>query len=78
MAEFYRIVRVLPNGNESVIRDIPFDDLTSSQVERAQAFADAETRKAAGLHVRVYSSNGEVVLPGDLCWDSDIDYGGSG
>jgi hypothetical protein len=74
VAEFYRVVRVRPNGREDVLRDIPIASLTTSQVERAETFADAETRKASGLHIRVYSSSGEVVGPGDLIWDSDIEY----
>ena len=75
MAEFVRIVRVLPSGKENVVRDIPIASLTTDQVERAQAFADAETRKAGGQHIRVYTSSNEVVSPGDLVWDSTIEYG---
>ena len=75
MAEFVRIVRVRPNGTEQVVRDIPIASLTDSQMERATAFADASTRKAGGQHIRVYTSSGGVVSPGDLVWDSDIEYG---
>jgi len=76
MAEFVRIVRVLPNGNERVIRDIPIADLTSDQVERGEAYAAAREAKANGQHIRVYTSSNETVSPGDLVWDSAIDYGG--
>lgn len=72
MAEFIRIVRVRPNGREDILRDIPIASLTTSQVERAEAFADAETRRASGLHIRVYTSNNETVSPGDLVWDSEV------
>lgn len=72
MAEFIRIVRVLPNGNENIIRDIPIVSLTDSQLERAAAFADAETRKASGMHIRVYTSSDETVSPDDLVWDSEV------
>ncbi len=72
---FYRIVRVRPNGTEQVVRDILWTDLTNTQVERAQAFADADQRKAQGLHIRVYSSQDDGTIgPGDLIWDSDIQY----
>jgi hypothetical protein len=72
MAGFYRIVRVKGGGNESVIRDLPFTDLTDEQQRRAEMFADAETRRSS-VHVRVYSSddNGSVT-PDDLIWDSEI------
>ena len=75
MAEFIRIVSVRPNGTERLVRDITIADLTTDQVERAQAYADAETRKASGQHIRVYTSSNETISPGDLVWDSDIDYG---
>jgi len=75
MAEFIRVVSVRPNGTERFVRDIPIADLTTDQLERATAFADAETRKASGLHIRVYTSSNETISPGDLVWDSDIDYG---
>lgn len=74
MAEFIRIVRVRPNGREDVVRDIPIASLTDSQIERAQAFMDAQQRKTSGLHVRVYTSSNETVSPGDLVWDSEIAY----
>ena len=75
MAEFIRIVRVLANGNERIIRDIPCASVTDTQMERAAAFADAKTAKDAGQHIRVYTSSNEIVSPGDLVWDSAIDYG---
>jgi len=77
MAEFIRIVSVRPNGTERLVRDIAIASLTTDQVERATAYADAETRKAGGQHIRVYTSSDEVIHPGDidLVWDSDIDYG---
>ena len=75
MAEFVRIVRVRPNGTEQVVRDIPIASLTTDQVERAQAFADAATRKAGGQHIRVYTSSNGTISPGDLVWDSSIEYG---
>ena len=74
MAEFFRIVRVRPNGAEQLIRDIPIVGLTDDQVERAQAYADAEARKAQGLHIRVYTSSGGIVSSGDLVWDSEVEY----
>ena len=73
MAEFYRVVRVRPNGTEVVLRDIPIADVSEEQLVRAQAFADAATRKANGVHVRVYSSSNETVtVPDDGIWDSEI------
>jgi hypothetical protein len=75
VAEFYRIVRVQPNGRESILRDIPIAGVTDSQAERAQAFVAASEGTTVGQHIRVYSSSGETVSPGDLIWDSDIDYG---
>lgn len=75
MAEFYRIVSVRPNGTERLVRDIPCASVTDTQLERGQAFAEASAAKANGQHIRVYSSSNEVVSPGDLIWDSDIDYG---
>lgn len=77
MAEFIRIVRVLPNGNERLIRDIPCLDVTTTQVERAEAFAAAREGKDSGQHIRVYTSSNETISPGDLVWDSAIDYGGA-
>lgn len=75
MAEFIRIVRVLPNGRENVVRDIPIASLTTDQVERAEAYAAAREAKANGQHIRVYTSSNETISPGDLVWDSAIDYG---
>lgn len=71
MAEFYRVVRVRPNGTEVQLLDIPIADVTAEQTVRAQAFADARTRRDTGLHIRVYSSSGEQVGPGDIIWDSE-------
>lgn len=72
MADFFRIVRVRPNGTEDILRDIPIADVTSDQLERGQAYADAGSR--TGQHIRVYSSSDGVVRPGDtdLIWDSEI------
>lgn len=75
MAEFIRIVSVRPNGTERIVRDIPLADLTTDQVERAEAFAQAKAAKDNGQHIRVYTSSDGVISPGDLVWDSDIDYG---
>lgn len=72
MADFYRVVRVRPNGTETVLRDIPYTDVTDEQVRRAEMFADADARKAQGLHVRVYSSSEETVSTRDLIWDSAV------
>jgi hypothetical protein len=72
VAEFIRIVRVRPNGSEQLVRDIPYASLTDSQAERAEAFADARSRKAGGQHIRVYTSSNEQVGPGDVVWDSTI------
>lgn len=72
MAEFYRVVRVRPNGSETILRDIPIVDATAEQMIRADAFADAATRKDSGIHVRVYSSNHKLVTPDDLIWDSAV------
>lgn len=73
MAEFYRIVRVQPNGTERIIRDLPFADVTEEQTLRASAFADGTAAALNGQHIRLYSSdeNG-VVTPDDLIWDSEI------
>jgi len=75
MAGFYRITRVRPNGTETVLRDVPFTDLTSEQQQRAEAFRDSRERRDTGIRVRVYSSdeNG-FVAPGDadLIWDSAV------
>jgi hypothetical protein len=73
MAQFYRIVRVRPNGTEQVLEDVPFTDFQSEQSGRTSARLKAAQQTAGGLHVRVYSSdeNG-VVTPGDLIWDSEI------
>lgn len=73
MAEFYRVVRVMPSGNENIIRDVPFTSLTEEQAVRAQAFADGSARSLQGQRIRLYSSdeNG-VVTPDDLIWDSAV------
>jgi hypothetical protein len=76
MAEFFRIVRVRPNGREDIIRDIPLSDVTPDRMVRAEAYAEGESRKAQGQHIRIYTSNNEVISPGDLVWESTIDYGG--
>ena len=78
MAEFIRIVRVLANGRERIVRDIPIADVTSDQMVRAEAYAEGATLRDSGQHIRVYTSSNEVVSPGDLVWDSDIDYGPNG
>ena len=75
MAEFIRIVSVRPNGTERLVRDVPIASITDSQMERAAAFMAAKQEKDAGQHIRVYTSSNETVSPGDLVWDSDIDYG---
>jgi hypothetical protein len=73
MAEFYRIVRVQPNGTERIIRDVPFTSVTEEQQVRASAFADGSAASLNGQHIRLYSSdeNG-VVTPDDLIWDSKV------
>jgi hypothetical protein len=77
MAEFIRIVTVRPNGTERIVRDIDVTDLTDTQTQRADAFLAARAEKDAGQHVRVYTSSNGTVSPGDLVYDSDIDYGGT-
>jgi hypothetical protein len=77
VAEFIRIVSVRPNGTERIVRDIPIASVTDTQTERAAAFVQAKEAKDAGQHIRVYTSSNEVVSPGDLVYDSDIDYGGT-
>ena len=72
MADFYRVVRVRPNGSEQQLLDIPIADVTEEQAVRAQAFADARTRRDTGIRIRVYSSSNETVVPGDLIWDSAV------
>jgi hypothetical protein len=72
VAEFIRIVRVRPNGSEQLIRDIPIASLTDSQTERAEAFAEARTRRDGGVRIRVYTSSNEQVTPDDLVWDSTV------
>ena len=73
MAEIYRIVRVRNNGTEVILRDIQTTDITDEQIKRAEAFVEANARKATGIRVRVYSSdeNG-VVTPNDMIWDSAV------
>lgn len=75
MAEFIRIVVVRPNGSERIVRDIDVTGLTDTQMQRAEAFAAAKQERDIGQHVRVYTSSEGVVSPGDLVWDSTIDYG---
>lgn len=72
MAEFYRVVRVRPNGAEQIARDIAYADVSEEQLRRAETFADAATRRDLGQHIRVYSSSGEQVTPDDLIWDSRV------
>ena len=72
MAEFYRVVRVRPNGTEVQLLDIPIADVTEEQAVRAQAMADARTRRDSGLRIRVYSSSNETISPGDVIWDSTV------
>lgn len=72
MAEFYRIVRVRPNGTEQHIRDVPIAEVSQEQMVRAEAFADARTRRDAGPRIRVYSSSNEQVTSDDLIWDSAV------
>lgn len=75
-APFFRIVRVQPNDRENVLRDIPWASVTDTQTQRAEAYAAASEGKTAGQHIRVYSSQDDGTIgPGDLIWDSDIDYG---
>lgn len=73
MAEFYRVVRVRPNGNEQIIRDIPWASVTEEQTLRAEAFMDGSARALQGQHIRLYSSdeNG-VVTREDCIWDSEV------
>jgi hypothetical protein len=73
VAEFYRIVRVQPNGTERIIRDVPFTAVTEEQQMRASAFADGTAAALNGQHIRLYSSdeNG-VVTPDDCIWDSEV------
>jgi hypothetical protein len=73
-AEFYRIVRVRPNGTEQIIKDIPFDDLTEDQIARAQIYAEGR-QALRNNHIRLYSSNGGVVTPDDVIFDSGIQDG---
>lgn len=75
MPMLYRVVRVRPNGTEQIVRDIEFTDVTEGQLIRAQAFADARTRRDSGQRIRVYSSQDDgTFLPGDadLIWDSQV------
>jgi hypothetical protein len=75
MAEFYRVVRVRPNGTENIIRDVPCVSVTDADLKRATSFAEARAaRDQNGWRVRVYGYNEEspVVSPGDLIWDSAV------
>ena len=66
MAEFFRITRVRPNGSEQLIRDVY--DLT-----REEVLDDVRARRDSGLHVRLYSSSNEQVIPDeDRIWDSEL------
>lgn len=70
MAEFFRIVRVRPNGTEQQLRDIPITDVTTDAAQRVSALVDARQRRDTGLRIRIYSSSNEQVTPDDLIWDS--------
>lgn len=73
MAIIYRIVRVMPNGRENILRDILCASLTDTQIERAMAFQEVGLN--TGQHIRVYSSQDDgTFLPefGDLIWDSEV------
>ena len=73
MAEFYRIVRVLPNGKESIFRDILIASVSEEQAVRAAAFADGSVSVPSGQHIRVYSSQEDgTVTPRDIIWDSKV------
>ena len=74
MAWLIRIVRVRPNGTEQNLRELSFADITEEQLARADIFADAEQRKASGLHIRVYTTPNEdgVITREDCVWDSEI------
>lgn len=75
MPIIYRVVRVRPNGTEQVVREINAADVTESQLVRAEAFAEARTRRDSGPRIRVYSSQDDgTFLPGDadLIWDSQV------
>jgi len=74
VAEFYRVVRVRPNGSEQIIRDIPWASVSEEQLLRAEAFTDGTARALNGQHIRLYSSQEDgSVSPDDLIWDSEID-----
>lgn len=72
MAEFFRIVRVRPNGTEVLVGDFPYADLTEEQTTRAQAYADGRLARSGGQRYRVYTSSNETVSPGDVVWDSAV------
>ena len=65
-------MRVRPNGNEQIVRDVPYADVTDEQVVRAAAYAEGRTARNGGQHFRVYTSSNETVSPGDLVWDSEV------
>ena len=69
----YRIVRVRPNGSETVVQDVVAADITEEQQRRAEAFVATGAR--GNQRWRVYSSQDDgTFLPGDadLIWDSQV------
>ena len=73
MAEFFRIMRVRPNGTEVLVKDVTIADVTAEQQLRAQAYADGRAARSGGQHYRVYTSSGETIVPArDLVWDSEV------
>ena len=70
---FYRVVLVRANGTEQTLQEFPYTDFPDEQAKRAQAAAFARSRRDAGEHVRIYSSDQTgKISAGDLVADSDV------
>lgn len=79
MANRYRVVRVRPNGNETVVQDFAVANnasLTTEQSQRAAAFTAARNTKASNpsWRLRIYSPNPSTSdqVAGDCVWDSEV------
>ena len=72
MPNAYTIVRVNPNGSETVVKAVPVNQVDDNQILRAQLLAEAFETKGNRRFIVYGPSDNPNLDPDDRIWDSAV------